>query len=59
MTQEGYDVIFQNSGLAEALHAYRSDFRQGAGHLSSMMISTSAHRSMESQARSHRLILAG
>ncbi len=26
-TQEGYDVIFQNSGLAEALHAYRSDFR--------------------------------
>lgn len=25
--QEGYDVIFENSGLAEALHAYREDFR--------------------------------
>ncbi|UWR30982.1 hypothetical protein K3758_05490 [Sulfitobacter sp. W002] len=25
--QEGYDVIFENPGLAEALHAYRTDFR--------------------------------
>ncbi|MEK0163564.1 hypothetical protein VWX35_07325 [Phaeobacter sp. A36a-5a] len=25
--QEGYDVIFENLGLAEALHAYRTDFR--------------------------------
>ena len=25
--QEGYDVIFENPGLAEALHAYRADFR--------------------------------
>lgn len=25
--QEGYDVIFQNQGLAKALHAYRRDFR--------------------------------
>ncbi|WP_411975653.1 hypothetical protein [Sulfitobacter faviae] len=25
--QAGYDVIFENPGLAEALHAYRADFR--------------------------------
>jgi len=25
--QEGYEVIFENLGLAEALHAYRTDFR--------------------------------
>lgn len=25
--REGYDVIFENRGLAEALHAYRADFR--------------------------------
>lgn len=25
--QEGYDVVFENRGLAEALRAYRSDFR--------------------------------
>ena len=25
--REGYDVVFENAGLAEALHAYRADFR--------------------------------
>lgn len=25
--REGYDVVFENPGLAEALHAYRTDFR--------------------------------
>jgi integrase len=25
--REGYDVVFENRGLAEALHAYRADFR--------------------------------
>jgi integrase len=25
--REGYDVVFENAGLTEALHAYRADFR--------------------------------